>query len=329
MLKKTLYILIFISTILYPQSIVVMPFQVTNQLLEEKFAVVDGVPRLFSEALISTKMFANIEDYDLVIAYFGAEDTIIPYQMLSSNQSVAVDFVNEVFEANYIIMGNILDFSLIDLVTNEVASVSFQANIINLENTNDIKTIYNTSTFTMPKFNSTNVIKVSDAAFLETALGKATEKALNAMAKDVYSIIGMPASTALITRVENDNYYIDLGSIHGIKMGDSFDIFTHERLISTNLISTNIINNKTNISYEGYIPIRTNELGDIWFTSERLYKYRLYDHKSEFVLKAEVVELYETYAVLKRADVATTLVVSPLMLAKLVVVDVEDEGINN
>ena len=327
MLKKTLFIFIFIFAILYPQSIIVMPFQVTNQALEEKFAVLDGVPRLFAEALISTKLFANVEDYDLVVAYFGAEDTLTPYQMLSSNESVAVDFVNEVFEANYIIMGNILDFSSIDLETNEVASVSFEAKIISLENTNDIKTIYNTSTFTMKKFSSTNTIKVSDAAFLETALGKATEKALKTMAYEVYSLIGTPASTALITRVEKNNYYIDLGSSHGIKIGDSFDIFSQERLISTNLISTNNINTKTGIHYEGYVPIRTNELGEIWFTSERLYKYRLYDYASEFVLKAKVVELYETYAVLEKSDAKSIGIVLPLMLAKLVMDD--DKATNN
>ncbi len=90
-------------------------------------------------------------------------------------------------------------------------------------------------------------------------------------------------------------------------------------MLDTNSVITN--ENNTNISYKGYLPIRTNEDGEIWFTSERLYKYRLYTYDEVFVTKAEVKELFETFAVLmplENAHNTNNLQVEPLMKAKLV-----------
>ena len=47
------------------------------------------------------------------------------------------------------------------------------------------------------------------------------------------------------------------------------------------------------------MPVRSNEKGDIWYTSEMLYRYRHYKKIEEFITSAKVIELYENYSILE------------------------------
>ena len=111
-------------------------------------------------------------------------------------------------------------------------------------------------------------------------------------------------------------------------MGDKFDIYKLEKVLelpnektnnvntnirTTNDVHTNSLNktfaNKSNIPktyantndnlIEEYQLVRSNENGDVWYTSEMLYRYRFYNTKENFVASAEVVELYDNYAILE------------------------------
>ena len=57
--------------------------------------------------------------------------------------------------------------------------------------------------------------------------------------------------------------------------------------------------NTNDNAIEEYQLVRSNENGDVWFTSEMLYRYRFYNIKETFIAAADVIELYDNYAILE------------------------------
>ena len=139
--------------------------------------------------------------------------------------------------------------------------------------------------------------------------------------------------SGLVTRLEDNKIFINLGAKDNVKIGDKFDIYKLERVLelpngntntnnaNTNVrgtnssanVHTNSLNqtfvNKSNIpktyfntndnAIEEYQLVRSNERGDVWYTSEMLYRYRFFNTKEDFVTSANVIELYDNYAILE------------------------------
>ena len=147
--------------------------------------------------------------------------------------------------------------------------------------------------------------------------------AFDKIVRDIVKYLKASSISGIITRVEDKKIYINLGKKDNIKKGDKFNIYELERVLelpngesnssnSNTNVHTNSLNQKfvnksnspknsveTNNSIEEYKHIRSNEKGDVWYTSEMLYKYRFYNIKEKFVVSAEVVELYDNYAILQ------------------------------
>ena len=305
-LISLLIFLSFFTKDIYTQTIAVMPFVSKDILWDEELKSSDGVARLLTESLIRTKMF-SVPDFDLLVAYFGAEATVIPYRELATNVNIATRFSKYAFSSDYIVMGSVLDFSVTVSSKNEIANVNFDISLIDVNTKKVIKNISSKKTLTLPKSGFHTNYTADDAIFTDTILGKATVMALNDIASQIGKELKTKVSKGYIVRIENDMYFIDIGTSHGISLGDEFDIYdTHKILIKdiniTNSPVTNKLSNRppvTNINPYSYVPIRTNENGDIWFTSERLYQYRIYEDTETYLTTASVVEIHNKYSILK------------------------------
>ena len=203
----------------------------------------------------------------------------------------------------------------------DTATVGFKVNLINIKTLEVLKTFTNSANYTLP--GNSPVYKSEDALFYESALGRASILAFDKIVRDIVKYLKASSISGIITRVEDKKIYINLGKKDNIKKGDKFDIYELERVLelpngdsnssnSYTNVHTNSLNQKfvnksnspknsveTNNRIEEYKHIRSNEKGDVWYTSEMLYRYRFYNIKEKFVASAEVVELYDNYAILQ------------------------------
>ena len=203
----------------------------------------------------------------------------------------------------------------------DTATVEFKVNLINIKTLEVLKTFTNSANYTLP--GNSPVYKSEDALFYESALGRASILAFDKIVRDIVKYLKASSISGIITRVEDKKIYINLGKKDNVKKGDKFDIYELERVLelpngdsnssnSYSNVHTNSLNQKfvnksnipknpveTNNRIEEYKHIRSNEKGDVWYTSEMLYKYRFYNIKEKFVASAEVVELYDNYAILQ------------------------------
>ena len=73
------------------------------------------------------------------------------------------------------------------------------------------------------------------------------------------------------------------------------------------------ITSSSNIQ-KGYVSVRSNQEGDVWYTSEMLYKYRFYKNEEKLVASAKAIEIYDYYAVL---EYKTDAKIEPMMIVKI------------
>lgn len=337
-INKT-YIIIFIF-LFYTYAgcitLTVLPFKSQNTNWITEYSVDDGIPRMLADMLTLTHRF-EVTDYDILISYFSSYDTVLPYTSLSTNIDIACNFALESFNSDYVISGDVtkFDFSRAD---KDTANVEFKINIIDCKTKNIVKTLTAEGNHSLPK--ESGVYKSEDAFFNESALGKASIEALSILSKDISIFFNNPPITGIITRIEKNKYYINLGSNNNIKIGDVFEIYdvkktlelptnyiytnetntnsitnylnintndyfnTNYNIANTNSLSNNITVTNTYFSTDnkGYEPIRSNKEGDIWYTSEMLYNYRYNVYKEDIVASAKVVSVYANYAILQNLD---------------------------
>lgn len=342
--KKSFLVLFFIllfSVNLESITLTVLPFTTKNTNWVEEYSVDDGIPRMLEDMLNLTHRF-NVTDYDLLISYFSSYDIVESYTSLSTNISLACNFTSESFSSDYLISGEVLKFDL-EKGKVDTATVEVKINIIDAKTQDNIKTLTGEGKYTLPT--NSIVYKSEDAFFNETALGRASIKALDILSKDIIKTFEYPPLTGVITRIENNKYYINIGSNNNIKIGDIFNIYSVEKVlelptnfisqysnnINTNyknadsnyktsnemiLVNSNYVEPVTNMSNDsiintnsyfndkdiGYRPVRSNSQGDIWYTSEMLYKYRHYVYKENIVTTARVIYTYENYSILEALD---------------------------
>ncbi|WP_295156702.1 hypothetical protein [uncultured Brachyspira sp.] len=319
--NKFILILIFLCNIpIYTITITILPFSSTDKLWIEEYKADDGIPRVLEDSLINTKMI-NVTDYDLLISYFESYDIVVSYKTLQTNLQLASDFIKETFDSDYIITGEIIDFNL-KKGGKDTANTAFKINLIDIDSLKILKSFTNAGTYTLP--NNSPVYSSEDALFTETALGKASSIALNKIANDITKFLGDPPIMGIITRVENDKLYINLGKKNNIKKGDVFNIYKTDKVLelpdsSKENKSANISNNPKiffpqNENTKKYMPVRTNEKGDVWYTSETLYKYRYYKNIEELIASAKVIEVYDNYSVLENK---TNIKIEPMMTVKI------------
>ena len=334
MIKFILFIfniILFCETNLYSIAITVLPFTSANIEWIEEYMVDDGIPRTLEYSLVNTHLF-EVSDYDLLISYFASYEIVAPYKTLQTNFQMASRFIKETFNSDYLISGEVLNFTL-RRGGKDTANVEFKVNIIDINTLSFLKTFTNSASYVLP--DNSPVYKSEDALFYESALGRASLLASDKIVNDIVKFFNIETLSGIITRVEENKIFINLGEKDNVKIGDKFDIYKLERVLElpngntdTNNINTNIsgtnsytntnvhtnslnqtfINrsnipktyfNTNNNTIEEYRHIRSNEKGDVWYTSEMLYRYRFYNNKEDFIASAEVVELYENYAILE------------------------------
>ena len=334
MIKFILFIfniILFCGTNLYSIAITVLPFTSANIEWIEEYMVDDGIPRTLEYSLVNTHLF-EVSDYDLLISYFASYEIVAPYKTLQTNFQMASRFIKETFNSDYLISGEVLNFTL-RRGGKDTANVEFKVNIIDINTLSFLKTFTNSASYVLP--DNSPVYKSEDALFYESALGRASLLASDKIVNDIVKFFNIETLSGIITRVEENKIFINLGEKDNVKIGDKFDIYKLERVLElpnvntdTNNINTNIsgtnsytntnvhtnslnqtfINrsnipktyfNTNNNTIEEYRHIRSNEKGDVWYTSEMLYRYRFYNNKEDFIASAEVVELYENYAILE------------------------------
>ena len=334
MIKFILFIfniILFCETNLYSIAITVLPFTSANIEWIEEYMVDDGIPRTLEYSLVNTHLF-EVSDYDLLISYFASYEIVAPYKTLQTNFQMASRFIKETFNSDYLISGEVLNFTL-RRGGKDTANVEFKVNIIDINTLAVIKSFTNSASYVLP--DNSPVYKSEDALFYESALGRASLLASDKIVNDIVKFFNIETLSGIITRVEENKIFINLGEKDNVKIGDKFDIYKLERVLElpngntdTNNINTNIsgtnsytntnvhtnslnqtfINrsnipktyfNTNNNTIEEYRHIRSNEKGDVWYTSEMLYRYRFYNNKEDFIASAEVVELYENYAILE------------------------------
>lgn len=320
-------IILFFGMNLYSVSVTVLPFESANANWIDEYMVDDGMPRVLETSLENTHLF-EISDYDLLISYFASYETVVSYKTLQTNFIVASKFIKETFDSDYLISGEVLDFTL-KKGKKDTAEVKFKVNVIDINTLSVLKTFINNASYTLPA--NSSVYKSEDALFYESALGRASTLAFDKIVKDMIKFFNISTLSGLVMRIEDNKIFINLGKKDNVKIGDKFDIYKLERVlelpsINTNNINTNIIGtnsyanvhtnslnqtfaNKSNIpktyantndnDNKEYRHIRSNENGDVWFTSEMLYRYRFYNNKENFIVSAEVIELYDNYAILE------------------------------
>lgn len=311
---------------LYSVSVTVLPFESANPNWVEEYMVDDGMPRVLENVLANTHLF-EVSDYDLFISYFASYEIVASYKTLQTNLQIASEFVKETFDSDYLISGEVLNFTL-NKGRRDTAEVEFKVNVIDINNLSVVKTFQNKASYSLPA--NSPVHKSEDALFNESALGRASILAFDKIVNEMIKFFKISSLSGLVTRIEDNRIFINLGKKDNIKVGDKFNIYKLERVlelpsentnrnntnankINTNNVHTNSLNqtfaNKSNIpktyantndnAIEEYQHVRSNDNGDVWFTSEMLYRYRFYNTKENFVSSAEVVELYDNYAILE------------------------------
>lgn len=306
---------------LYSVSVTVLPFESANPNWVEEYMVDDGMPRVLENVLANTHLF-EVSDYDLFISYFASYEIVASYKTLQTNLQIASEFVKETFDSDYLISGEVLNFTL-NKGRRDTAEVEFKVNVIDINNLSVVKTFQNKASYSLPA--NSPVHKSEDALFNESALGRASILAFDKIVNEMIKFFKISSLSGLVTRIEDNRIFINLGKKDNIKVGDKFDIYKIERVLelpsentnrnntNTNNVHTNSLNqtfaNKSNIpktyantndnAIEEYQHVRSNDNGDVWFTSEMLYRYRFYNTKENFVSSAEVVELYDNYAILE------------------------------
>lgn len=307
---------------LYSVAVTVLPFESANPNWVEEYMVDDGMPRVLENVLANTHLF-EVSDYDLFISYFASYEIVASYKTLQTNLQIASEFVKETFDSDYLISGEVLNFTL-NKGRRDTAEVEFKVNVIDINTLSVVKTFQNKASYSLPA--NSPVHKSEDALFNESALGRASILAFDKIVNDMIKFFKISSLSGLVTRIEDNKIFINLGKKDNIKVGDKFDIYKLERVLelpnantNTNNINTNAnthtnslnqtFANKSNIpktyantndnAIEEYQHVRSNDNGDVWFTSEMLYRYRFYNTKENFVSSAEVVELYDNYAILE------------------------------
>ena len=317
--NKFILIIMFIySIVIYSITVTIIPFSSIDESWIKEYKVDDGIPRVLEDSLINTKML-EVTDYDLLISYFASYDIVASYKTMQTNLQLASDFIKETFNSDYIITGEILDFNL-KKGGKDTANVKFKINLIDIDSLKTVQSFTDTGTYTLP--NNSPVYSSEDALFTETALGSASSIALNKIANNITKFLGNPPIIGIITRIENNKLYINLGKKNNIKNGDEFNIYKVDKILelpvgeipTTNISNSPknpIINNENN---KAYMPVRTNEEGDVWYTSEMLYKYRYYKNVEKLVASAKVIETYDNYAILENN---TNIKIEPMMIVKI------------
>lgn len=304
-----------------------MPFGSANKNWVEEYMVDDGMPRTLESSLESTHLF-TVSDYDLLISYFTSYDIVASYKTLQTNMEIASKFIKETFNSDYLIGGEVLNFDL-KRGGKDTANVEFKVNIIDIKTLKVLKSFTNSASYILP--NNSPVYKSEDALFYESALGRASILASDKIVRDIVKFFNTKDISGIITRIDEKKIFINLGKKDDIKIGDKFDIYKLERVLElpnedTNTtkensytnIHTNSLNqsfanksntpktnfntnnfNTDNNSIEEYQHVRSNERGDVWYTSEMLYRYRFNNIKETFITSAVVIELYDNYAILE------------------------------
>lgn len=231
MLKYKIISLLFLLTLfnsnLYSVKVTVLPFLSKDKNWIDEYMVDDGMPRAFEISLKNTHMF-DVSDYDLLISYFESYDNVVEYKTLSTNLTVAGDFVKETFESDYLITGEVLDFNL-KRGGKDTANVEFEVNLIDINTLKTLKTFTNSASYILP--GNSDVYNSEDALFYESALGWASILAFNNIANDIAEFLKIPPLIGSVTRIEDNKIFINLGKRNNIKIGDEFEIYSLERYL--------------------------------------------------------------------------------------------------
>ena len=222
-----LFLLTLFNSNLYSVKVTVLPFLSKDKEWIDKYMVDDGMPRAFEISLKNTHMF-DVSDYDLLISYFASYDNVMDYKALSTNITVASDFIEGTFESDYLISGEVLDFNL-KQGGKDTANVEFKVNLIDINTLEIVKTFTNSASYVLP--GNSVVYNSEDALFYESALGWASILAFNNIANEISEFLKIPPLIGTVTRVENNKIFINLGKRNNIKIGDEFGIYRLERYL--------------------------------------------------------------------------------------------------
>ena len=222
-----LFLLTLFNSNLYSVKVTVLPFLSKDKEWVEKYMVDDGMPRAFEISLRNTHMF-DVSDYDLLISYFESYDNVMDYKALSTNITVAIDFVKDTFESDYLITGEVLDFNL-KQGGKDTANVEFKVNLIDINTAKTVKTFTNSASYVLP--GNSVVYNSEDALFYESALGWATILAFNNIANEISEFLEIPPLIGTVTRIEDNKIFINLGKRNNIKIGDEFGIYSVEKYL--------------------------------------------------------------------------------------------------
>ena len=222
-----LFLLTLFNSNLYSVKVTVLPFLSKDKEWIEKYMVDDGMPRAFEISLKNTHMF-DVSDYDLLISYFASYDNVMDYKALSTNITVAANFVKGTFESDYLITGEVLDFSL-KQGGKDTANVEFKVNLIDINTLKIVKTFTNSAGYILP--GNSPIYNSEDALFYESALGWASILAFNNIANEISDFLEIPPLIGTVTRVEDNKIFINLGKRNNIKIGDEFGIYSVEKYL--------------------------------------------------------------------------------------------------
>ncbi|MBW5396791.1 hypothetical protein [Brachyspira pilosicoli] len=222
-----LFLLTLFNSNLYSVKVTVLPFLSKDKEWVEKYMVDDGMPRAFEISLKNTHMF-DVSDYDLLISYFASYDNVMDYKALSTNITVASDFIKGTFESDYLISGEVLDFNL-KQGGKDTANVEFKVNLIDINTEKIVKTFTNSASYVLP--GNSVVYNSEDALFYESALGWASILAFNNIANEISEFLQIPPLIGTVTRIEDNKIFINLGKRNNIKIGDEFGIYSVEKYL--------------------------------------------------------------------------------------------------
>ena len=322
-----LFLLTLFNSNLYSVKVTVLPFLSKDKEWIEKYMVDDGMPRAFEISLKNTHMF-DVSDYDLLISYFESYDNVVPYKSLSTNLTVASNFVKETFESDYLINGEVLDFTL-KQGGKDTANVEFKVNLIDINTLKIVKTFTNSASYVLP--GNSPIYNSEDALFYESALGWASIVAFNNIANEISDFLEIPPLIGTVTRVEDNKIFINLGKRNNIKIGDEFGIYSVEKYLDlppnneylinkikerkqsslTNGVLTNnidpnnfVVHNKTNSYINNQEPINTaNQKSNISKQynnnninkSSSVYQQTRENAKGDFWYTSEMLYIYRFY----------------------------------
>ena len=322
-----LFLLTLFNSNLYSVKVTVLPFLSKDKEWIEKYMVDDGMPRAFEISLKNTHMF-DVSDYDLLISYFASYDNVMDYKVLSTNITVAANFVKGTFESDYLITGEVLDFSL-KQGGKDTANVEFKVNLIDINTLKIVKTFTNSAGYILP--GNSPIYNSEDALFYESALGWASILAFNNIANEISDFLEIPPLIGTVTRVEDNKIFINLGKRNNIKIGDEFGIYSVEKYLDlppnneylinkikerkqsslTNGVLTNnidpnnfVVHNKTNSYINNQEPINTaNQKSNISKQynnnninkSSSVYQQTRENAKGDFWYTSEMLYIYRFY----------------------------------